>query len=72
MFKFELLKRSYKNVNIPEFSIHSDYKNMFRTYENTIRQVNVDSNIENYKSYLITGFYIVEFVMGYWLKFYMH
>ena len=42
---------------------------MQRTYDSTIRQVNIDSNIENYKSYLITGFYIVEFVLGYWLKF---
>ncbi len=69
MFKFELMKRSYKNTVIPDFTIHSDYKNMQRTYDNMIRQVNIDSNIETYKSYLITGFYIVEFVMGYWLKF---
>jgi hypothetical protein len=69
LFKFELLRRSYKNNVIPEFTIHSDYKTMLHTYESTIKQVNVDSNIETYKSYLITGFYVVEFVMGYWLKF---
>ena len=69
LFKFELLRKSYKNSNIPEFSIHSDYMTMQRTYDSTIRQVNVDNNIETYKSYLITGFYITEFVLGYWLKF---
>jgi hypothetical protein len=69
LFKFDLLRKSYKNANIPEFTIHSDYATMQRTYDSTIRQVNVDSNIETYKSYLITGFYITEFVLGYWLKF---
>ena len=69
LFKFELLKRSYKNTTIPEFTIHSDYKTMLRSYETVVKQVNVDSNIENYKSYLVTGFYIVEYVLGYWLKF---
>jgi Family of unknown function (DUF5767) len=69
LFKFDLLRKSYKSANIPEFTIHSDYNTMQRTYDSTIRQVNVDNNIETYKSYLITGFYITEFVLGYWLKF---
>jgi len=69
LFKFDLLRKSYKTANIPEFTIHSDYATMQRTYETTIRQVNVDNNIDTYKSYLITGFYITEFVLGYWLKF---
>lgn len=69
LFKFDLLRKSYKTANIPEFTIHSDYLTMQRTYDSTIRQVNVDNNIDTYKSYLITGFYITEFVLGYWLKF---
>jgi hypothetical protein len=39
------------------------------TYDISVKQLNIDSNIENYKSYLITGFYIIEFTLGYWLKF---
>jgi hypothetical protein len=73
LFKFQLLKRSYKSnpnvTQLPDFTIHSDYKTMLNSYDMAVKQLNVDNNIENYKSYLITGFYIIEFTMGYWLKF---
>ncbi len=73
LFKFQLLKRSYRSnpsiATLPDFTVHSDYKTMLNSYDMAVRQLNVDNNIENYKSYLITAFYIVEFILGYWLKF---
>lgn len=69
IFKFEMLKKGsdHKN-NIPEFTIHSDLNNMQKTYDMTVRRLHIDESAETYKTYLIFGFMVVEFVLGKWLK----
>ena len=69
MFKMDLLRKSYPNSIIPEYSIHSDYNSMKRTYELTVRRLSLDSSVESYKTYLIGGFMICEFVLGNYLGF---
>jgi len=70
LFKFDLLRKSYGTMaEIPEFTIHSDIRTMKRTYENILRRVTLDTNVDNYKTYLISAFMIIEFVLGFWLKF---
>lgn len=68
LFKFELLKKSYKSDNIPEFSIHSDYDTMKRSYESTVRTLSLDRSVDDYKKYLSYAFIGMEFVLGYFFK----
>ena len=69
LFKFELLKKSYKNIDVPEYTIHSNFKKMNDTYENLLRHVSLDNSVENYKNVLVGGFMLCEFILGTWLKF---
>jgi hypothetical protein len=72
LFKFELLKKSYTGADVPDFSIHSDYKTMTRTYENCVKRLSLDSSVDSYKQYLIYGFLAVELGLSYFFKFDMH
>tara|TARA_B110000483_G_scaffold239904_1_gene319379 strand:+ start:914 stop:1723 length:810 start_codon:yes stop_codon:yes gene_type:complete len=64
LFKFEILRKSYPNTEIPLFSMHNDFATMNKQYEYIIRKVQLESNVDNYKSYLIGGFMLLEFLFG--------
>lgn len=64
LFKFHRLKKTYPKVNIPEFNMMSNHENMKRTYDTTVKNLAIDSTVENYKSYLMMGFMGCEIVLG--------
>lgn len=71
LFRFQLLKKSYQDtsVDIPEFNIHTSYRRMQDTYENTLRHISVDSSVEQYSNLLIGAFMLFEFILGSVFKF---
>lgn len=69
LFKFDLLRKSYPTASIPEYTIHTEYNIMKKSYQDTVRRLSLDSSVENYKQYLIYGFMGCEFILGNFFNF---
>jgi hypothetical protein len=69
LFKFSILKKSYPSAEIPVFTIHSDYSQMKKVYNDTVMRLSLDSSVDSYKKYLIALFVLVEYIMGSWFSF---
>ena len=72
LFRFDILRRSYKGAVIPEYSEYTDITTMQKSYDDTVRRLSLDATVDSYKKYLIGGFMVVEFVLGSWFKFDMN
>jgi hypothetical protein len=64
LFRFDILKKSYKEAVIPEFSEYTDITTMEQVYEDTVRKVGLDSKVEGYKKFLTMGFFGIEFLFS--------
>lgn len=68
MWRFHILKKKYKNpaTAIPDFNEHSELSEMKATYDRTTKELYLDSAVDSYRTYLIGGFMVTEFVCTNW------
>ena len=68
LFKFKILRRTYKEAVIPEYTEYTDLRTLEREYDSIVRQLSLDATVENYKKYLTIGFFVIEFVFSNFFK----
>lgn len=66
IWRFRILKKKYKDATIPSFTEHSDLGMMKLAYDRTLKELYLDDAVDSYKTYLIGGFVILEFVCTQW------
>jgi len=69
LFRFDILRRSYKGAAIPDYTEYTDIGTLQKSYDDTVRRLSLDSTVESFKKYLIYGFMAVEWILGGWFKF---
>lgn len=68
LFKFKILKRKYKEANVPDFPEYTDLATLKREYDTIVRQLRLDSTVEDYKGILTMAFFGLEFVIVNFMK----
>jgi len=67
IWRFKILKKQYKTRNIQDYNEHDDLKSMKQTYNRTLREIQLEDNCESYRTYLVGGFMLMEFVSNNWM-----
>lgn len=61
VWRFKILKKQYKTRDIPSFNEHDDLPHMKSTYDQTIKEIHLENNVDSYRTYLVGGFMCIEF-----------
>ena len=70
IWRFRILKKQYgrnATIPIPEWNEHSDLHMMKTSYERTIRELYLDDAVETYRTYLLGGWIVMEYVCTQWV-----
>jgi hypothetical protein len=66
LFEFKKLER--RGVEVPKYTMHTSYKTMKSSYDDTTRFMQLDVNVFYYKKLLIVGFWFMEYLLGKYAK----
>lgn len=62
IWKWRLLKRSYPTrKDLPEYNEHSDFHTMRTSFHRTMKDLQLEDNIESYRTYLVFGWIGIEY-----------
>ncbi len=61
--KFNILKRKHPYATIPTYSEHTDLATLQKDYKSITRQLEIDSKAIKYKTWLLWGYFGLEFVL---------
>lgn len=72
LVKFMILRKHYPELDIPEFTEHSDLKSMKMAYEHAFRLTSLDESVEQYRMYIYGSSMALEWVSTNWFGFDMN
>lgn len=61
IWRFRILKKQYKDKTIPTYNEHDDLSMVKKAYNNTVKDIQLESSVESYRSYLVGGFMLLEY-----------
>lgn len=67
IWRWRILKRKYPGKDISSWNEHSDLQLMKKSYNRTLKELQLDDNVESYRTYLIGGFILMEYICTQWL-----
>lgn len=62
LWRFRILKKQYKNLNIEDYNEHTPLQMMKTTYNRTVREIYMDESVESYRYYLMFSFVAIEYI----------
>ncbi len=67
LWRFRILRKQWKDKEIPSYNAHSDLGMMKEDYDRTVKELMLEDNIESYRTYLMFGFIATEFIATQWI-----